>query len=54
MKITWRPWQPADAATLRDILNNPRILKNLGDGVPYPYTEADAAAYIERMQRADA
>ena len=36
MKITWRPWQPADAATLRDILNNPRILKNLGDGVPYP------------------
>lgn len=54
MKIIWRPWQSADAAALRDILNNPRILKNLGDGVPYPYTEADAAAYIEQMQRADA
>ncbi len=53
MKITLRPWRLEDAAALAGILNNPDILKNLRDGVPYPYTEEDAAEYIKAMRAAD-
>ena len=53
MKIAIRPWEEGDSAALANLLNNPRILHNLRDGLPYPYTEKDAADYIRAMRSAD-
>ena len=53
MKITLRKWRDGDAAALSEILNNPNILQNLRDGIPYPYTEKDAAEYIRAMEMSD-
>lgn len=41
-----RQWKMEDAADLAVVLNNQNIQNNLRDGIPYPYTEADAADYI--------
>lgn len=35
------------------ILNNPKVLNNLRDGLPYPYTENDAEDFIRAMLSAD-
>ena len=53
MTVTIRPWQETDAADLAAALNNEKILNNLRDGLPYPYTEADALDYITAMVQAD-
>ncbi len=34
-------------------MNNINILNNLRDGLPYPYTEDDAEAFIKAMLSAD-
>ncbi len=44
-----RPWRMEDATELQKILNNKKILDNLRDGIPYPYTLADAKAFIQSM-----
>ena len=51
--IKIRQWQPADARPLAEVLNNKNVLDDLRDGLPYPYTEADAAAFISAMLTAD-
>lgn len=43
-----RPWHMEDAEALAQSLNNPRIHANLRDGLPLPYTVADAKAYIQQ------
>lgn len=48
-----RPWQMQDAHDLAHALNNRKILDNLRDGLPYPYTEKDAAEYIASVLQAD-
>jgi len=48
-----RKWEPADAPDLALALNNPRILANLRDGLPYPYTEQDALDFISAMRASD-
>lgn len=53
MDITLRKWRDSDAPSLACALSNVRILHNLRDGIPYPYTERDAAAYIAAMLAAD-
>ena len=53
MKCTLRPWRQTDADDLALVLNDKEILDNLRDGLPYPYTPADAAAFIAAMQSAD-
>ena len=53
MKISIRKWKIEDAASLAKVLSNKNILKNLRDGLPYPYTERDAADYINAMLSAD-
>ncbi|MBP3486571.1 MAG: GNAT family N-acetyltransferase [Oscillospiraceae bacterium] len=53
MHCELRKWRLSDAADLAAALSNKEILNNLRDGLPYPYTEQDAAAYITAMHSAD-
>ena len=53
MNCKLRKWRPSDAKDLAAALNNENIRNNLRDGLPYPYTEADAAGYIAAMLAAD-
>ena len=53
MHCELRKWRLSDAADLAAALSNKEILNNLRDGLPYPYTEQDAAAYITAMISAD-
>ena len=46
MQISLRPWKQSDAASLASALSNKKVLNNLRDGLPYPYTEKDALEYI--------
>ncbi len=48
-----RKWRPSDAKDLAATLNNRKILNNLRDGLPFPYTEQDASDYIAAMLCAD-
>lgn len=47
-----REWAPSDAKDLALALNNKKILDNLRDGIPFPYTERDAEAYIQSVLNA--
>jgi len=53
MNTTIRPWALEDAPALAQILNNPKIHDNLRDGLPLPYTTADAESFISAMLSAD-
>ena len=46
-------WKIEYAKDLAAALNNRKILDNLRDGLPYPYTENDAKEFINAMQSAD-
>ncbi len=48
-----RAWKLSDAEELAKLLNNRKILNNLRDGLPFPYTIADARDYICAMLAAD-
>jgi len=45
-KVELREWKIEDAPDLTVAINNKNVLDNLRDGIPYPYTEKDAAEYI--------
>ena len=53
MDIKIREWKIEDKSELAGNLNNMNILNNLRDGLPYPYTEADAEEFIRAMLSAD-
>ena len=53
MDCVIRRWRLEDSRSLAKNLSNRKILDNLRDGLPYPYTEADAEAYISAMLAAD-
>lgn len=53
MNVSIRKWQISDAAALSMILSDRELLSRLRDGIPYPYTESDAAEYISSVTRAD-
>lgn len=53
MGCALRSWRLADSAALASNLNNRKILDNLRDGLPFPYTQADAEAFIRAMLSAD-
>ena len=53
MECKIRPWRIEDATDLAAALNNKKIHDNLRDGLPYPYTAADAAGFIRAMLAAD-
>lgn len=49
-----REWTPNDAPDLVAAINNPQIQNNLRDGIPFPYTEADAIEFISNTLNAPA
>jgi len=49
MNCIIRPWLISDALDLSLALNNPLIMNNLRDGLPFPYTEDDALFFINSM-----
>lgn len=53
MKIKIRRWELEDAKALAAVISNKKILDNLRDGLPYPYTEKDGAEFISAMLSAD-
>lgn len=53
MECKIRSWRLEDAKDLAEALNNKKILDNLRDGLPYPYTVEDAKAFISAMLNAD-
>ena len=53
MNCILRKWRLSDATDLAAALNNEKILNNLRDGLPLPYTEEDARDYILAMLSAD-
>ena len=46
MEFTLRKWKLRDAPSIAKYANNPNIANNLRNAFPYPYTLADAWAYI--------
>ena len=50
MAVGIRPWRPEDAPVIAEALGDPGVRDNLRDGLPWPYTEADALEYIAAMQ----
>lgn len=48
-----REWKVEDKYNLAKNLNNKKVLDNLRDGLPYPYTEKDAEEFITEMISAD-
>jgi len=53
MNIAIRSWRPEDAQNIAAALNNKKVQDNLRDGIPFPYTVADAQSYISAMLSAD-
>lgn len=54
MNFTLRPWTIDDKASLTKYANNPRIARNLTNQFPHPYTEENAAFFIQEVtNRAD-
>ncbi len=53
MDCVLREWRLEDKYDLSGLLNNKKILNNLRDGIPYPYTVSDAEAFISSMLSAD-
>lgn len=53
MLVQIRTWQLDDAKDLARAVSNPKILQNLRDGLPYPYTEQDGSDYISAMLAAE-
>ena len=53
MNLSIREWRISDKSALARNLNNPKVLNNLRDGLPYPYTEQDAEDFITAMLSSD-
>lgn len=53
MKLSIREWRIEDKTALAENLNNLKVLNNLRDGLPYPYTEKDAEDFIKAMLSSD-
>ena len=53
VNVALRKWRLSDAKDLAAALNNEKILNHLREGLPFPYTERDAADYITATLSAD-
>lgn len=52
MDISIREWKIEDAEQLKNAINNEKILDNLRDGIPYPYTLENAKEFITQTLNA--
>ena len=52
-RVGLRPWKTEDATDLAAAISNKKVLDNLRDGIPYPYTEKDAVEFISATLAAD-
>ena len=46
MQVSIRGWTMEDAPALAAAINNKKVLDNLRDGIPFPYTQKDAEEFI--------
>lgn len=53
MNVSLRKWEKEDGDNLSKLLSNKKILDNLRDGLPYPYTKEDALEYINFILESD-
>lgn len=53
MKVVLRSLTLADAENVAAAMNNEKVLANLRDGIPFPYTLTDAEEYISYLLGAD-
>jgi hypothetical protein len=53
MECRIRRWRIEDANDIAETLNNKKVLDNLRDGIPFPYTAEDAKEFIQAMNAAD-
>ncbi len=51
--VSIKQWRESDAEALALLLNDKKILDNLRDGLPFPYTVSDALFYIKSCINAD-
>ena len=54
MECRIRRWRIEDANDIAETLNNKKVLDNLRDGIPFPYTAEDAKEFIQAMNAASA
>ena len=53
LAFSLREWKLSDAKNLVSAINNKKVLDNLRDGIPYPYTEKEGKEFINAMLSAD-
>jgi len=53
MQVSIREWTMKDAPDLIHAINNQKVLNNIRDGVPFPYTQKDAEEYISSVLNAE-
>jgi len=53
LSVSFRVWRVADAPDLVMAINNRKVLDNLRDGIPYPYTAQDAVEFITATLNAE-
>jgi RimJ/RimL family protein N-acetyltransferase len=47
LPVSLRAWELSDAPALAKVINNKKVQDNLRDGLPFPYHEEDALAFIK-------
>lgn len=53
MAVRLRTWTLADAPALAKLINNKKVQDNLRDGLPFPYGEEDAKAFLSAILASD-
>ncbi len=53
MAVRLRAWTLEDAPALAKLINNKKVQDNLRDGLPFPYGEEDAKAFLSAMLASD-
>ena len=53
MTVRLRAWTLADAPALAKLINNKKVQDNLRDGLPFPYGEEDAKAFLSAVLASD-
>ena len=53
MAVRLRAWTLADAPALAKLINNKKVQDNLRDGLPFPYGEEDAKAFLSAVLASD-